>query len=172
MRAYLSVGTIVTYCPACARPGGLAPPRRFPPEADAALYIPIVNTGKTPAQAIEINATTYGYAKPLPTNYSFDEMTDADVMADGVAPDPTHPLTVAMPYAALQLVCARGQLPVRLGTGKIVPWFLYTYGHISFTDVFGRRHTTLYCMEYTPATGGTRESWTQCEQHNGQDDGY
>jgi hypothetical protein len=170
MRAYLNIGNLPIYCPVREKPGGLIFARRIPPEADAAIHRPIVNTGRTPGRSIEINPTTYGYAGPITRDYSFKEMNDQEAMAGDIAADPAQPLTIVVPFAAFELVSAGGEVPVHAGTEATIPAYSYIYGHISFTDVFDHRHTLLHCVQYAPPTTANHEEWVQCPAHNGEDD--
>ncbi len=43
---------------------------------------------------------------------------------------------------------------------------LYLYGHADYIDIFGRRKSTPFCVEYDPAAYAEDESFSPCPAHN------
>jgi hypothetical protein len=172
-RAYVSVGNVDIYCPLCDHPDQIRPPKN-PPEVTAFFLIDIINYGKTPASIIDMNFSRHAeYGRLLPLDFDFVEGSEADIPGSHfVAPDTSHPLQVKLNARAEDMLSARNQVPTTRLPGKSSAEHLYIFGHITYKDVFNKKHVQLVCRQFIGPTGTIPENWSRCPMHDGEDDSY
>jgi hypothetical protein len=171
-RAYVEVGGIGIFCEICEHPGSIRPPANFPAEATAAFLVNIINYGRTPAYHVELNITRIKFPQQLPANFDFPEDASADSTIGTVPPDPINPLQARLPDRAEGILAIRGQVRVQRPPGQSAREYFYLFGHISYTDIFKQRRTSLFCREYHGPTEGIPENWTRCHVHDGEVKGF
>lgn len=133
-------------------------PVASPGLADHAV-IKFENTGGTPAFNVTFNATLKFTRTVLPDDFGYPE-TPNNAQTSGpnnhgiVGPRVPEAFTLGIPAQALE--------SLKSGTVQ-----LYVYGHISYDDVFNKRHTTLYCAYLN----GPEDAFSLCATHYLQYDG-
>lgn len=166
-RAYLAVGTISIYCPPCEHPAAIRPNDK------GVITINVTNFGKTPASDVEINVTRHSeIGHKLPAGFDFAEDLRANTPPTYIAPDPTNPLPIHLAAAADEIASARNQVPVHHEGEGSEAEYLYIYGHISYSDVFQKRHIVLFCRGYTGPAASMPEFWSRCPEHEGENDSF
>lgn len=173
-RAYVAVVNLGIYCPLCDHPDQIRPPKN-PPEATAVFLVDVINYGRTPASIVDANLSRHSeLGRALPPDFDFVELSEADIPGSNyVAPDPNRPLQFKLPARAEEILSARGQVPTtRLPGRSSAAEYLYIFGHITYKDVFNRRHVQLVCRQFNGPTPTIPENWSRCPMHDGEDDSY
>jgi len=105
-------------------------------------HLEIRNTGKTPAHRVSVESVTCVLDYPLPKDFDFPitaSGTNPSVMTLGTGEPAGHESFADEPLSAEELLRIKSE-----GSGRR----LYTYGTITYTDVFERDRYTNFCHYY------------------------
>jgi hypothetical protein len=142
LRAYVDAINTSMVCPTLDIPNYVAGPGM---EQDA-VFITFLNTGKTPARKVLVNASCIaveGYRTELPADFAYPDIPKTISIPSVFSIVPNIPTRTDGLYT-LDLDGIR-RARKREAT-------VYIYGHADYFDVFGDPHVTPFCYEFTPET--------------------
>jgi hypothetical protein len=127
------------------------------------VKIPVKNTGKTFARKVAMNANFQFVPAGRAPEFASD---DSETLISNLllSPDGTYELTLFTkePWSEKEMV------RIKPAPGdEIASHFLVIHGYITYYDIFGCDHWTVFCFKLVP------EGWTWqiCGQHNDADNG-
>jgi hypothetical protein len=135
------------------------------------IIVAIANTGRTPAKITRVQAQLRDRESPIPDNPVYDT-GDGFPSTAVLAPQVDIEISIA-PIAtseADKVLAARNQQANKsqIALTNVPPPIIvtskkfYAYGLIEYTDIFGKPHSTKFCVVNTPGTG----SWVSCSNYN------
>lgn len=185
LRAYITLTNAELQCPRCDDPANLSlmnivpktPPTKpipFPPGAN--IILKFENSGLTPGYDIDENVTIRQVPKSalieglsLPDDFDFVEIPDRCPQTHTVI-SKDSPVVLFYPVSPVMVMNILGrEIPEPRSPKPAEDAALFVYGHFSYTDIFKIRHTTLFCIGYTPETQWRKASWGFCSKHNEHD---
>lgn len=135
------------------------------------VIISIANTGRTPAKITKVQAQLKDRESPIPDNPVYDAgdgfpsiavlapQVDIEINVAPIATSEADKVLAASNQQADKSKSASTSVPLPI---IVTSKKFYAYGLIEYTDIFGKPHSTKFCVVNTPGTG----SWINCSNYN------